>query len=187
MNDNELAFLAGKNNETAFNELYYRHHGRVYGQCLRILKNTHEAEDLTQEVFMKLFRKIRSFKGDAPFTTWFHSLTLNEVRMHLRKPLVKHEHTSAEGEVPEQIVLGTQSPRKMAIVDKISIGSAIAQLPDGYKQVLTLHDIQGYTHDEVASILKCSPGTSKSQLHRARLKMRQLLKKRSMPRPVSVV
>lgn len=180
--DLTLAQSAAKGNMMAFEELYNRHHRRVYSLCLRMLQNTHEAEDLTQEVFIQLYRKIGSFRGDSAFTTWLHRMTVNQVLMHFRKRTVKFEKTTEEGETPIQIVIGTENQDKMPIVDKIALDSAIAQLPEGYKNVFVLHDVEGYEHEEVARILGCSVGTSKSQLHKARLKMRKLLQKKTNPR-----
>lgn len=182
--DLELAQLATKGNMFAFEELYNRHHRRVYSLCLRMLQNTHEAEDLTQEVFIQLYRKIGSFRGDSAFTTWLHRMTVNQVLMHFRKRTVKFEKTTEEGETPEQVVIGTGNQDKMPIVDKIALDSAIALLPAGYRNVFVLHDVEGYEHEEVARILGCSVGTSKSQLHKARLKMRKLLQKKTNPRLV---
>lgn len=182
--DLTLAQSAAKGNMFAFEELYNRHHRRVYSLCLRMLQNTHEAEDLTQEVFIQLYRKIGSFRGDSAFTTWLHRMTVNQVLMHFRKRTVKFEKTTEEGETPVQIVNGTENQAKMPIVDKIALDSAIALLPDGYKKVFVLHDVEGYEHEEVARILGCSVGTSKSQLHKARLKMRKLLQKKTNPRVV---
>ncbi|MBA2619859.1 MAG: RNA polymerase sigma factor [Acidobacteria bacterium] len=180
--DFELTQLAAQGNMAAFEEVYNRHHRRVYSICLRMLQNATEAEDLTQDVFIQLHRKIGSFRGDSAFTTWLHRLTVNQVLMHFRKRNVKFEKTTEEGETPVQIVGGTENPRKMPIVDKIAIENAIAQLPNGYRNVFVLHDVEGYEHEEVAKILGCSVGTSKSQLHKARLKLRKLLQKKANPR-----
>jgi RNA polymerase sigma-70 factor (ECF subfamily) len=182
--DFELAQAASKGDMFAFEETYQRHHRRVYAICLRMLQNAAEAEDLTQDVFIQLYRKIGSFRGDSAFTTWLHRLTVNQVLMHFRKRTVKFEKTTEEGETPIQIVGGTENPRKMPIVDKIALENAIEQLPNGYKNVFVLHDIEGYEHEEVARILGCSVGTSKSQLHKARLKLRKLLQKKANPRLV---
>jgi RNA polymerase sigma-70 factor (ECF subfamily) len=180
--DFQLTQAAAKGNMAAFEEVYNRHHRRVYSICLRMLQNATEAEDLTQDVFIQLYRKIGSFRGDSAFTTWLHRLTVNQVLMHFRKRNVKFEKTTEEGETPVQIIPGTENPRKMPVVDKIAIENAIAQLPNGYRNVFVLHDVEGYEHEEVARILGCSVGTSKSQLHKARLKLRKLLKKNAPPR-----
>ena len=182
--DFELTQAAAKGDMAAFEEIYQRHHRRVYSICLRMLQNAYEAEDLTQDVFIQLYRKVGSFRGDSAFTTWLHRMTVNQVLMHFRKRNVKFEKTTEEGETPDQVVAGTANPMKMPIVDKIALESAIDQLPDGYKNVFVLHDVEGFEHEEVARILGCSVGTSKSQLHKARLKMRKLLGKKSPPRLV---
>lgn len=182
MTDYELSQLSSDGDMAAFEEVYNRHHRRVYAICLRMLKNTNEAEDLTQDVFIQLHRKIGSFRGDSAFTTWLHRLTVNQVLMHFRKRTVKFEKTTDEGEPPVQIVRGSESPRRMPVVDKIAIENAIKELPNGYKNVFILHDIEGFEHEEVARILGCSVGTSKSQLHKARLKLRKLLKRKAPPR-----
>jgi RNA polymerase sigma-70 factor (ECF subfamily) len=180
--DFELTQAAANGNMMAFEEVYNRHHRRVYSICLRMLQNATEAEDLTQDVFIQLHRKIGSFRGDSAFTTWLHRMTVNQVLMHFRKRNVKFEKTTEEGETPVQIVSGTANPMKMPVVDKIAIEHAIEQLPAGYRNVFVLHDVEGYEHEEVARILGCSVGTSKSQLHKARLKLRKLLQKKAPPR-----
>lgn len=184
--DFDLTQAAAGGDMTAFEEIYQRHHRRVYSICLRMLQNAFEAEDLTQDVFIQLYRKVGSFRGDSAFTTWLHRLTVNQVLMHFRKRNVKFEKTTEEGETPDQIVAGTANPDKMPIVDKIALENAIEQLPDGYKNVFVLHDVEGFEHEEVAKILGCSVGTSKSQLHKARLKLRKLLKKKANPRLIGL-
>jgi len=180
--DFELTQAASSGDMGAFEEIYQRHHRRVYSICLRMLQNAYEAEDLTQDVFIQLYRKVGSFRGDSAFTTWLHRMTVNQVLMHFRKRNVKYEKTTEEGDTPDQVVAGTADPDKMPIVDKIALESAIDQLPMGYKNVFVLHDVEGFEHEEVARILGCSVGTSKSQLHKARLKLRKLLKKKANPR-----
>ncbi len=184
--DFDLTQAASKGDMAAFEELYQRHHRRVYSICLRMLQNAYEAEDLTQDVFIQLYRKVGSFRGDSAFTTWLHRLTVNQVLMHFRKRNVKFEKVTEEGETPDQIVTGTADPERMRIVDKIALENAIDQLPEGYKNVFVLHDVEGFEHEEVAKILGCSVGTSKSQLHKARLKLRKLLKKKANPRLIGL-
>ena len=174
--DYELAQRSAQGDMTAFQELYERHNRRVYSLCLRMTANPTEAEDLAQEVFIQLFRKIGSFRGESAFTTWLHRLTVNQVLMHFRKRGVRLEQTTEEGEVPVQIVKGTENPNAMPVVDRIALDKAIGQLPPGYKMVFTLHDIEGHEHEEIARMLGCSVGTSKSQLHKARMKLRGLLR-----------
>ncbi len=177
--DIDLCVLAKDGNIGAFEMLYQRYHRRTYGLCLRMTSSQTEAEDLTQEVFIQLFRKIGSFRGDSAFSTWLHRMTVNQVLMHFRRRSVKNERTSEDGEMPEQAVNGTSNPNKMAVVDRIALKNAIAELPQGYKSVFVLHDIEGFEHEEVARMMGISVGTSKSQLHKARLKLRGLLVKRT--------
>ena len=174
--DYELAQKAAEGDMAAFEQLYQRHNRRVYSLCLRMTSNVSEAEDLAQEVFIQLFRKIGSFRGESAFTTWLHRLTVNQVLMHFRKRGVKMEQTTDDGETPIQIVKGTENPNAMPVVDRIALDKAIGQLPPGYRTVFTLHDIEGHEHEEIARTLGCSVGTSKSQLHKARMKLRGLLR-----------
>lgn len=177
--DLALAKAASTGDMAAFEEIYLRRHRRVYAVCLRLLQNEAEAEDLTQEVFIQLYRKIGSFRGDSAFTTWLHRMTINQVLMHFRRRHVKFERTTKKGEIPVETVPGTENPKKMPIVDRIALKNAIAQLATGYRNVFVLHDIEGYEHEEVANILGCAVGTSKSQLHKARLKLQKLLSKKA--------
>jgi RNA polymerase sigma-70 factor, ECF subfamily len=172
--DHQLSRAAAAGDMRAFEEIYRRHHRRVYGLCMRMTQNIAEAEDLTQDVFVHLFRKIGSFRGESAFATWLHQLTVNQVLMHFRKHK-KREQTTDDGEMPDQIVKGTEHPARMQVIDKITLDNALAQLSPGYRAVFILHDIEGYEHEEIGSILGCSTGTSKSQLHKARLRLRKLL------------
>jgi len=180
--DFELTQRSANGDMGAFQELYERHNRRVYSLCLRMTGNVVEAEDLAQEVFIQLFRKVGSFRGESAFTTWLHRLTVNQVLMHFRKRGVRLEQTTEEGEVPVQIVKGTENPNAMPVVDRIALDKAIVQLPPGYRTVFTLHDIEGHEHEEIARMLGCSVGTSKSQLHKARMKLRGLLRQQNPPK-----
>lgn len=173
--DFALCQMAATGNIEAFELIYERYHRRTYSLTLRMTNNQTEAEDLTQEVFIQLFRKVGSFRGDSAFSTWLHRLTVNQVLMHFRRRSVKNEKVSEDGEMPEQTVHGSANPRKMQVIDRIALKNAIAELPNGYRNVFVLHDIEGYEHEEVARLLRISVGTSKSQLHKARLKLRGLL------------
>ena len=179
--DHALAQAAAEGNMQAFEELYQRHNRRVYSLCLRMTQNVSEAEDLAQEVFIQLFRKIGSFRGESAFTTWLHRLTVNQVLMHFRKKGVKMEQTTDDGETPVQIVAGTENPYSMPVVDRIALDIAVSQLPPGYRTVFVLHDVEGHEHEEIARMLGCSVGTSKSQLHKARMKLRTLLRQQIPP------
>jgi RNA polymerase sigma-70 factor (ECF subfamily) len=175
LSDYELAQRTAEGDMSAFETLYHRHFRRVYALCLRMTGNPSEAEDLTQETFTQLYRKIGSFRGESAFTTWLHRMTVNQVLMHFRKRQSRPEDLTAEGETPLQIVQGTQNPNQMPVVDRISLENAIQKLPPGYRNVFVLHDIEGYEHEEVGKMLGISVGTSKSQLHKARLKLRSLI------------
>jgi RNA polymerase sigma-70 factor (ECF subfamily) len=177
--DIELCRLAAAGDLAAFEIIYQRYHRRTFSLTLRMTSSQTEAEDLTQEVFIQLFRKIGSFRGDSAFSTWLHRLTVNQVLMHFRRRSYKNEKTSEDGEMPEQTVHGTSNPNKMPVVDRIALKKAIAELPNGYRNVFLLHDVEGFEHEEVARHLGISVGTSKSQLHKARLKLRTLLVKQN--------
>jgi len=179
--DHALAQLAAGGDKSAFEELYERHQRRVYSLCLRMTGNVAEAEDLAQEAFIQLYRKIGSFRGESAFTTWLHRLTVNQVLMHFRKRGVRFEQTTDDGDVPVQVVQGTENPASMPVVDRIALDRAISQLPPGYRTVFILHDIEGHEHEEIARMLGCSVGTSKSQLHKARMKLRGLLRQQNPP------
>ncbi|MDT7542407.1 MAG: hypothetical protein QOE33_2311 [Acidobacteriota bacterium] len=177
--DYSLTQRSSQGDVFAFEELYARHNRRVYSLCLRMTGNTSEAEDLAQEVFIQLYRKVGSFRGESAFTTWLHRLTVNQVLMHFRKRGVKLEQTTDDGDTPVQIVVGTQDPARMPVVDRIALDAAVVQLPPGYRTVFVLHDVEGHEHEEIARMLGCSVGTSKSQLHKARMKLRMLLRQQN--------
>ncbi len=170
--DLQLSQAAGRGDMAAFEELFKRHNRRVYAICLRMTRNPHEAEDLTQDVFVELFRKLTTFRGESAFTTWLHRVTVNAVLMHFRKKRLALEDTA---EPPEQIVPGTEDATRMSILDRISITDAMKRLAPGYYKVFVLHDVEGYAHHEIAEIYGFTICTSKSQLHKARLKLRGIL------------
>lgn len=175
--------LAADGDVRAFEELYKSYHRRVYGICLRMTRNVTEADDLTQDVFVQLFRKLKTFRGESLFTTWLHRLTVNEVLMHFRKVAVRPEQTIEEP--PTQVVGGTENPARMSLLDRISLDEALTQLPPGYRAVFLLHDVEGYEHHQIGKMLGCAVGTSKSQLHKARMRLRRLLKRQTPPRDTS--
>jgi RNA polymerase sigma-70 factor (ECF subfamily) len=171
--------LAAAGDMTAFEELYKSHYRRVYSLCARMTWSVSEAEDLTQQVFIQVFRKLKTFRGEALFTTWLHRLTVNEVLMHFRKPIVKMEKTTEDGTTPIEIERAVRSTGRISLLDHISLKEAIQMLAPGYRTVFILHDVAGYEHEQIGQILGCAAGTSKSQLHKARLKLRQLLTKQT--------
>ena len=161
--------------QQTFHELYQKYHERVYSICLRMTRSASESEDLTQDVFIQLFRTIGSFRGESAFISWLHRLTVNRVLMHFRKRKRRPDQISENGELPAYIVAGTEDPKRMRIVDRILLSEVITKLPEGYRQAIILHDIQGLEHSEIAERRGRSIGTSKSQLHKGRVMLRRLI------------
>jgi RNA polymerase sigma-70 factor (ECF subfamily) len=177
--DAQLIAQAQGGNEQAFAALFDAHKRRVYSLCLRMTGNTAEAEDLSQEAFLQLFRKISTFRGESAFSTWLHRLVVNVVLMHLRKKglqQVSLDELDTSQEEPVKRDYGDDDRRLMGSIDRISLANAIGELPPGYRAVFVLHDMEGYEHNEIAQILNCSIGNSKSQLHKARMKLRERLR-----------
>jgi len=163
----------------AFEVLYNLHKRRVYSLCLRMTANTAAAEDLTQEAFLQLFRKIATFRGESAFSTWLHRMAVNVVLMQLRKkglPVVPLEDTVETEEETPRKELGALDPALAGSVDRLQLQRAVESLPPGYRMIFLLHDVEGYEHNEIAGMVGCSIGNSKSQLHKARMKLRDLLK-----------
>jgi RNA polymerase sigma-70 factor, ECF subfamily len=171
-----------------FDSIYHSYQRRVYALCLRMTRNQADAEDLTQEAFLRLFRKIATFRGDSAFTTWLHRLVVNVVLARLRKksPLECSidSDNRLEGEVsPSQKPLGGLDTTLISAIDRLTLELAVDELPVGFKTVFVLHDVEGYEHHEIAELLGVSEGTSKSQLHRARGRLRDLLKRGPIRKP----
>jgi len=170
---------AKQGDEEAFEVLYRLHKRRVYSLCLRMTANTAAAEDLTQEAFLQLFRKIATFRGESAFSTWLHRMAVNVVLMQLRKkglPLVSLEETMETEEESPKKEPGAEDIRLAGSINRLQLEQAIGDLPPGYRMVFLLHDVEGYEHNEIAEMVGCSIGNSKSQLHKARMKLRELLK-----------
>jgi RNA polymerase sigma-70 factor (ECF subfamily) len=175
MSDYTLAQRAAKSDVHAFQELYLRHNRRVYLLCLRMTANTAESEDLAQEVFIKVLRYIGGFRGESAFKTWLLRVASNHVLMHFHKRRLSLEQITEDGETPVQVIRGTENHKAMRIMDRIALDRAVAQLPAGYRTVFTLYHIEGYEHREIAGMMGHSVATSKSQLFKARRKLRALL------------
>lgn len=180
VNEDDTIRQAQQGNAAAFEQLYRRYSGRVFALCLRMVKNEKEAEDLTQEAFLMLFRKIHTFRGEARFSTWLYRLTANVVLMRFRKkrhPEVSLDATLESDEEDSRPLkeFGGPDLRLSGVIDHVNLTRAIEQLPDGYKEVFLLHDVEGYEHTEIAEKLGCTVGNSKSQLFKARLRLRELL------------
>jgi RNA polymerase sigma-70 factor (ECF subfamily) len=178
----EIIRLAQQGDATAFEAIYRLHSGRVHALCLRMLRDPVEAEDLTQEAFLQLFRKIHTFRGESAFSTWLYWLTANLVLMRLRrkKPIsTSLDETTGSGEEDgkRRNDIGGLDLSLIGLFDRFNLQTAINRLPMGYKLAFILHDVYGYEHKEIAEIRGCSEGNSKSQLHKARKRLRELLRK----------
>ena len=168
-----LARAAATGAKGAVGDLYHRHSRRVYSLCFRMTRDAAEAEDLTQEVFIQLLRKVDSFRGESRFTTWLHRLTVNHVLMHFRR--VTRRKEQLPGEIEREIRISNEPSADLKFIDRIALNAALAKLPSGCRAIFLLFDIEGYNHREIATIFGCSIGNSKSQLHKARRKLRRLL------------
>jgi RNA polymerase sigma-70 factor, ECF subfamily len=179
LSEPEAIERAKQGDAEAFESLYNLHKRRVYSLCLRMTANTAAAEDLTQEAFLQLFRKIGTFRGESAFSTWLHRMAVNVVLMQLRKknlPVVSLEDTLESEEESPRKELGAPDPLLASSIDRMQLRRAVEALPPGYRKIFVLHDVEGYEHNEIAEIVGCSIGNSKSQLHKARMKLRELLK-----------
>jgi RNA polymerase sigma-70 factor, ECF subfamily len=179
LSEAEAIERAKQGDAEAFETLYNLHKRRIYSLCLRMTANAAEAEDLTQEAFMQLFRKIATFRGESAFSTWLHRMAVNVVLMQLRKkglPVVPLEDDiETEEETPKRDY-GAQDLALEGSIDRLRLQNAIGKLPPGYRTIFVLHDVEGYEHNEIAELVSCSIGNSKSQLHKARMKLRELLR-----------
>ena len=162
----------------AFTVLFEQHKKRVYSLCLLMTGNVAEAEDLTQDAFMQVFRKLKTFRGDSAFSTWLYRVAVNTVLMSLRKRKPRQVSLDEPISVEHSMVprdLGRNDPGLSGAVDRIALARALQELPEGYRRIFILHEVEGYQHHEIATALGCSVGNSKSQLHKAKLRIRELL------------
>jgi RNA polymerase sigma-70 factor (ECF subfamily) len=182
LSEAEAIRRAREGDQTAFEYLYRLHSRRVYAVCLRMVGNSAEAEDLTQEAFLRLLRKIHTFRGESAFSTWLHRLTVNIVLMRLRKKSPPIDSIEAALDPDDETAFPHPASMISATdlllegsIDRINLRRCIERLPGGYRKIFILHDVQGYEHHEIAGILGRSVGVSKSQLHKARTRLRELL------------
>ena len=160
---------------------YRMYNRRVYAKCLHMVGNEAEAEDLTQEVFLRVFRKMDSFRGEAAFATWLYRVAVNVVLASLRRKSLITSSLEDDTALKEGIfsldqVLGAPDRALTAALDRLNLECAVSQMPAGYRQVFLMHCVEGYGHGEIARILGLSIGTSKSQLYKARVWLRELLR-----------
>jgi RNA polymerase sigma-70 factor (ECF subfamily) len=173
---------AQQGDAAAFEHIYRLHSRRVYSLCLRMAGNPTDAEDLTQDVFLQLFRKIGTFRGESAFSTWLHRMSVNIVLMRFRKKpkgetsleTVTNQDEDSSGPAKE---FGGADLRLDGVIDRVALQAAISELAPGYRAMFILHYVQGYKHNEIARILGCTTGNSKSQTHKARIRLRELLRK----------
>jgi RNA polymerase sigma-70 factor (ECF subfamily) len=140
--------------------------------------NTAEAEDLTQEAFMQVFRKLSTFRGDAALSSWLYRIAVNTVLMHFRKKNRRHISLDEAYNNDKHLVrreYGSQDNHLSGCMYRIALTRAIGELPNGYRRIFLLHEVGGYEHQEIADLLDCSIGNSKSQLHKAKRKIREFL------------
>lgn len=178
----EIIKRAQAGDSDAFADLFNAHKARIYALCLRMTNNTAEAEDLTQDAFLQVFRKLSTFRGDSALSTWMHRIAVNTVLMFIRK------RNSSIRECPLEPVFGSEEEAAFEgpvygkvddtlsmTTDRVALLRAIENLPPGYRLMIILHDIHGYEHQEIADIFGCTTGNTKSQLHKARLRLRSVI------------
>jgi RNA polymerase sigma-70 factor, ECF subfamily len=180
ISEQELIQTAQTGDIEALSIIYEKYSRRVFNLCLRMIRDRSDAEDLTQDVFVQLFRKIHTFRGQSAFSTWLHRLAVNMVLMEIRSrkshrySLVPIDAKNEDDEtIPEQF--GRDDLNLRGSIDRLLLHNALEELPPGYRLVFLLHDVHGYEHQEIAEILSCSVGNCKSQLHKARLKLRRMI------------
>src|SRR5450755_2129450 len=176
--DLDLLKRAQQGDADAFASLFHVHKAKVYSVCLRLTNNTAEAEDLTQDAFVQVFRKLATFRGDSALSTWLYRIAVNTVLMRFRKKALRQislDEPCNQVERSGRREYGTSDTRLAGSIDRIALTRAIGELPEGYRTIFLLHEVEGYEHQEIAELLGCSAGNSKSQLHKAKLRMRDFL------------
>jgi RNA polymerase sigma-70 factor, ECF subfamily len=178
--DADLIKRAQQGDSDAFATLFHSHKSRIYSLCLRMTNNTAEAEDLAQDAFLQVFRKLSSFRGDSALSTWLYRIAVNTVLMHFRRktpcrisldePIRNQDDTKSV-----RREYGTRDGRLDSVVSRVALTRAISELPEGYRAIFLLHEVEGYQHREIAKLLGCSVGNSKSQLHKAKLRIRDFM------------
>jgi RNA polymerase sigma-70 factor, ECF subfamily len=189
--EHSLIRRAQRGDEQAFAGLFNTYKKRVYSVCLSMTKDIAEAEDLTQEAFLQVFRSVGSFRGDSAFSTWLYRVTVNTVLMKLRRrkapPILSLDEPVSSESPSTRREVGKADLQLSGAIDRIALRRAMRELPEGCRKIFALHEVEGYQHHEIAQMLDCSVGNSKSQLHKAKMKMRDLLfrKRRLLRRPAA--
>lgn len=173
--DAELVERCRQGDLAAFEEIYAAHAGRLYSLACRMLGNAADAEDLLQEIFLSAHRKLDSFRGDSALGTWLYRLAMNQCLDYLRSRTARTNQVT--GALDDEFGLDDAGSRRLAeqTVSRVDLERALARLPEGCRAAFVLHDVQGLEHREVAEILGVAEGTSKSQVHKARLRLRAML------------
>ena len=183
MTEAEVIDRATAGDMDCFEALYHHHKRRIFSLCLRMTSNHAEAEDFTQEAFIQLYRKIGTFRGESAFSTWLHRLSVNIILMSWRRKGLNEvsleETLESQAENGPKKEIGRRDDVLYGSLDRIGLDRAIQELARGYRTIFVLHDIEGYEHNEIAAMLGCSIGNSKSQLHKARMKLRTMLPRES--------
>ena len=173
-----LVQRAQRGDEQALATLYQLHNKLVYSVCLRMTNDAAEAEDLVQEAFIQAFRNLNSFHGNSAFSTWLYRIAVNTVLMKLRRkspPVLSLDEPVSRNSPSLKREIGKRDLNLCGAIDRVALRHAIEELPRGCRQIFELHEFEGYEHHEIAELLHCSIGNSKSQLHKAKKIMRKLL------------
>jgi RNA polymerase sigma-70 factor (ECF subfamily) len=175
--DQELVARHREGDLGAFEELYRRHAGRLYSLALRMVRNADDAEDLLQEIFLQAHRKLGSFKGESTLVTWLYRLAMNHCLDYLRSKAGRMSRATSSLDADTCPPQPAAPPGQVELtVSRLDLERAIEQLPEGCRAAFLLHDVEGFEHREVAGMLGIAEGTSKSQVHKARLRLRAILR-----------
>lgn len=162
---------AREGNVAAFERLYRENVGRVFGVCRRMLSDTTEAEELTQVTFVRAWEMLGGFRGESAFSSWIHRIAVNAVLVHVRSKQRRLLRVFSTHEFED----GDHQGHSPSAGEAIDLENALSVLPAQARMVFILHDVEGYKHQEIARMMQIAPGTSKSQLHRARTRLKELL------------
>jgi RNA polymerase sigma-70 factor (ECF subfamily) len=175
--DLELVERCRRGELGAFEELYRAHSGRLYSLACRMLGNPADAEDQMQEIFLSAHRKLDGFRGDSALGTWLYRLATNQILDHVRSRAARAGQLT-DG-LDDASLLADGGGQRLAdrAIDRIDLERALAELPEGCRAAFVLHDVEGLEHREVSEVLGIAEGTSKSQVHKARLRLRGLLRR----------
>ena len=173
--DLDLARRCREGDSTAFEAVYRAHSGRLFGLVSRMLASAPEAEDVLQDVFINAHRKMGSYRGESSLGTWLYRLAVNHCLDHLRSRAARMARSTESLDVEDAAEPAASEPRVPTAVSRIDLQRAITQLPEGCRLAFVLHDVEGLDHKEVAAALGITEGTSKSQVHKARMRLRVLL------------